>query len=164
MRHGAASGPSRRVALAVIAARTVALALIAAVAASGCSHLVLLHDPLTAPEHNDLGVAYESSGEIDHAASEYRAALRLDRHFERARVNLGNVEVSRGRWKRAERCFRAALADSAADADALNNLAVVLLRQRKSAEARVLAERAVQIGGARDSIYRATLDEAKASP
>ena len=157
MRRGATSP-------AASTARGFALALVAALSAGGCSHLVLLHDPLTAPEHNDLGVAYESRGELDHAAGEYRAALRLDRHCERARVNLGNIEASRGRWKRAERCFRAALLDSAADADALNNLAVVLVRQRKSAEARALAERAVRIGGARDSIYRATLDEARASP
>ena len=145
--------------------RVAAWALLAALCGAGCSHFVLLHDPLTAPEHNDLGVAYESRGELDHAAAEYRAALRLDRHFERARVNLGNVEAARGRYARAERCFRRALADSAADADALNNLAVVLLRQRrKVSEARSLAERAVRIGGARDSIYRATLEEAKASP
>ena len=30
---------------------------------AGCAHLVVLHDPLTASEHNDLGVVYESSGQ-----------------------------------------------------------------------------------------------------
>ena len=138
--------------------------LIACAALAGCAHLVLLHDPLGAADHNDLGVAYESRGELDHAAEQYRAALRIDRRFSRARVNLGNVEAARGRWRRAERCYRAALADSAGDPDAMNNLAVALLKQgRRSAEARALAERAVGIGGPRDSIYRATLAEARAA-
>ncbi len=43
------------------AASALALALVVG-AAAGCSHLVLLHDPLTAAEHNDLGVAYETAG------------------------------------------------------------------------------------------------------
>ena len=140
-----------------------ALLLIAAAGLGGCAHLVLLHDPLSASEHNDLGVAYESRAELDLAASEYRAALRLDPRFNRARVNLGNVEAARGRWPRAERCYRAALADSADDADALNNLAVALLRQRrKLPEAQALAQRAVALGGPRDSLYRATLEEVRA--
>jgi tetratricopeptide (TPR) repeat protein len=133
-------------------------------AAAGCSHLVVLHDPLDAAEHNDLGVAYETKGELDHAASEYHAALRLDPHYSRARVNLGNVEAARGRWKQAERCYRAALAETPDDPDALNNLAEALLHQRKQLdEARAHAERAVAIGGARDSTYRATLEELRAA-
>jgi Flp pilus assembly protein TadD len=154
--------PARRDALVALVA-LVAPAL-AALAISGCAHFVLLHDPLSAPEHNDLGVAYEARGDRDLARSEYRAALRLDPHLERARVNLGNVEAARGRWASAERCFRRALADSAEDADALNNLAVSLLRQSKrTGEALDLARRAVARGGARDSIYRATLEEATAA-
>jgi Flp pilus assembly protein TadD len=127
---------------------------------TGCAHLVVLHDPLTASEHNDLGVAYESSGQLDLAAREYHRALRLDSHQARARVNLGNVEAASGRWGSAEKCYRRALSDSSADYDAMNNLAVALLRQgRRLDEARALAERAVAAGGERDSVYRATLAE-----
>lgn len=137
-----------------------ALMLLVAGALSGCAHLVLLHDPLTASEHNDLGVAYESSGQLDLAAREYRKALRLDSHEARARVNLGNVEGANGRWGSAETCYRRALRDSPADYDAMNNLAVALLRRgRRLDEARALAERAVAAGTARDSVYRATLAE-----
>jgi Flp pilus assembly protein TadD len=139
-------------------------AVLALALSCGCGHLVVLHDPLTANEHNDLGVAYESRGELDHAAKEYKHALKLDPKLSRTRVNLGNVEAARGRWSKAEHCYRAALVDSATDADAMNNLAIALLRQgRNAAEARSLAERAVAIGGARDSIYRATLEEARAA-
>jgi Flp pilus assembly protein TadD len=138
------------------------LALVAIAWLASCSHFVVLHDPLTASEHNDLGVAYESTGQIDLAASEYRHALRLDSHQARARVNLGNVEAARGRWRSAENCYRRALADSSTDTDAMNNLAIALLRQdRRLEEARALAERAVAAGGERDSVYRATLAEVK---
>jgi tetratricopeptide (TPR) repeat protein len=150
--------PNARTACAVAVAALLALATLAA----GCAHFVILHDPLSAAEHNDLGVAYEAKGELDLAREQYRAALRQDPGMVRARVNLGNTEAARGDWAKAEKCYRRALEDSTSDADALNNLAVALLRQSKSrAEARALAERAVAIGGARDSIYRATLEEAR---
>lgn len=137
-------------------------ALAAFLALAGCGYVVVLHDPLTASEHNDLGVVYETHGQRELAAQEYRKALRLDSHFSRARVNLGNIEAANGRWPSAESCYRRALADSATDYDAMNNLAIALLRQgRKLDEARALAERAVAAGGARDSIYRATLAEVK---
>jgi Flp pilus assembly protein TadD len=146
--------------------RTVLITLTLAVvtALTGCAHLVVLHDPLTASEHNDLGVAYESSGQLDLAAREYRRALRLDSRQARARVNLCNIEAANGRWGRAGSCFRRALRDSSTDYDAMNNLAVALLRQgRRLDEARALAERAVAAGGERDSVYRATLAEVKSA-
>ena len=141
-----------------------ALALASVAPLASCSHLVVLHDPLTASEHNDLGVAYETKGELDLAAGEYRHALRLDPHRAEARVNLGNVEAARERWRSAERCYRRALADSSTDLDAMNNLAIALLRQdRRLDEARTLAERAVAAGSGRDSIYRATLAEVRSA-
>jgi len=141
----------------------IALTLATAAGMTACSHLVVLHDPLTAGEHNDLGVAYESSGQLELAAKEYRKALRLDPHQARARVNLGNIEAAAGNWASAEKCYRRALSDSTTDYDAMNNLAVALLKQgRKLDEARALAERAVAAGGERDSVYRATLAEVKA--
>ena len=140
----------------------IALTLAVVIALAGCAHLVVLRDPLTASEHNDLGVAYESSGQLDLAAGEYRRALRLDSHQARARVNLGNIEAANGRWSSAEGCYRRALRDSSTDYDAMNNLAVALLKQgRRLDEARALAERAVAAGGERDSVYRATLAEVK---
>ena len=130
---------------------------------AGCSHLVVLHDPLTATEYNDLGVVYESIGRLDLAAKEYRKALKLDAKFARARVNLGNIEAARGKWPRAESHYRRALRDSTTDYDAMNNLAVALLNQRRNlAEALKLAERAVGAGGEKDSLYRSTLAEVKA--
>lgn len=140
----------------------VAIPALAAIAILGCSHLVVLHDPLTAPEHNDLGVVYESQGRLDLAAKEYRRALKVDPHYGRARLNLGNTEAAAGRWARAEREFRRALADLPGDPDPPNNLAAALLRQGKDlVAAESLAVRAVALAPGRDSLYRATLAEVR---
>jgi tetratricopeptide (TPR) repeat protein len=137
------------------------LVLALACALTSCSHLVVLHDPLTAAEHNDLGVAYEAKQQGELAEREYQNALRKDPHFATARINLGNVAAQQQRWKQAERCYRAALRDRPADPDAMNNLAVVLLRQGKSLdEAESLASQAVAADQA-DSSYRATLAEVR---
>lgn len=146
------------------ARRPAVLLALAFLAGAGCSHLVLLHDPLSAREHNDLGAAYEGQGKLDLAAREYRAALRMDPRYGLARVNLGNVAAARDDWRSAERCYRRALRDSSTDADAMNNLAVALLhRGRGLDEAAALAARAIAAGGTRDSIYRATLAEVEAA-
>ena len=105
-------------------------------------------------------MAYESSGQLDLAAREYRKALRLDPHQGRTWVNLGNIEAAGAHWRDAERAYRNALRDSSTDADAMNNLAVALWHQRRNLdEARTLAKQAVASGGERDSVYRATLLE-----
>jgi Flp pilus assembly protein TadD len=133
--------------------------LLALGAAGGCAHFVVLHDALTANEHNDLGVVYQSHGQLALAAKEFKRSLRHAPRSSRARVNLGGVQAAMGDWRGAERSFRRALRDSSMDADAMNDLAVTLLhRRRRLGEARALAERAVAAGG-RDSVYRATLAE-----
>lgn len=131
---------------------------------AGCSHIVVLHDPLTAAEHTDLGVAYERAGQRTLAAREYRRALRRDPGFGRARLNLGNVEAADGRWASAARCFDRAMRDLPLDPDPPNNLAITLLRLgRDPARAESLAVRAVRLGAGRDSLYRATLEEVRAA-
>jgi Flp pilus assembly protein TadD len=146
-------------------ARALALAAGALLFAAGCGRFVILHDPLTAPEHVDLGVSYERAGRLDLAAREYRRALALDKRFGRAWLNLGNVEARRERWRDAEGHYRRALLVLPEDPDPPNNLAIVLVRRgRATAEAESLATRAVRLAPAgRDSLYRATLDEVRAA-
>ena len=109
-------------------------------------------------------MAYESAAQPELAAREYHKALRLEPRLGRARVNLGNAQAAMGRWRSAEKSYRLALRDSSSDYDAMNNLAVALMKQRRLPdEARALAERAVAGGGVRDSVYRATLQEVNAA-
>ena len=130
----------------------------------GCAHLVVLHDPLTTNEHNDLGVVYEARGELGLAKKEYRKALRLDPHDSRARVNLGNVAAAGNDWRSAEKQYRRALSDSSTNYDAMNNLAVALLRQGRSLDEAVKwAESATAVRTGRDSVYRVTLSEVRAA-
>lgn len=132
---------------------------------AGCSRIVVLHDPLSAAEHNDLGVAYESAGRMDLAEGEYRRALRLAPGLTRARVNLGNLHARAGRWPQAEREYRRALRREPGDTDALNNLAWTLLqRGRALGEAESLATRALAAATpGRDSLIRATLEAVRAA-
>ena len=163
MAHGRVAGTHRAEARTVKLAACLGAALLMW-ASAGCSHLVVLHDPLTAPEHNDLGVIHEVRREPKLAAQEYRRALRLAPHWSAPRVNLGNIAAADRRWGTAAKHYRRALGDSATDCDAMNNLAMALLRKRRAlAEARTLAERAVACGGGNDSLYRATLAECRAT-
>lgn len=137
---------------------------LAGLVACGCSRIVVLHDPLSASEHNDLGVVYEAQGQMDLAAREYRRALDIDPRHGPARLNLGNIEAAAGRWSRAEREYRRALRDLPDDPDPPNNLSVALLKLgRDLAEAESLAVRAVALAPGRDSLYRATLAEVRAA-
>lgn len=126
---------------------------------TGCAHLVVLGDALSASEHHDLGVIYEAGGQPALAEAEYRRSLRLDPHQSVVWVNRGNLEAAQGAWTTAEKRYRRALREAPANADAANNLAFALLQQGRLDAARGFALAAVSHGGARDSVYRDTLAE-----
>jgi Tfp pilus assembly protein PilF len=93
--------------------------------AGGCSRIpriIVLEDPLSAAEHVELGVAYESKGELDLARREYERALRKDRKFYRARLNLGNVFLAKKEYGKAREEYLLALELRPGDAEATNNL------------------------------------------
>jgi tetratricopeptide (TPR) repeat protein len=111
-----------------------------------CSHIVILHDPLTAEEHNDLGVTYEQKGEMDGAIREYNAALRKRKDFLTARVNLGNAYFSKKDYPRAEQQYSTVLQTDSANTDAANNLAMLYLETGKHLDqALSLAGRCVRL-------------------
>jgi tetratricopeptide (TPR) repeat protein len=114
--------------------------------ATGCSlpRVIVLNDPLDARQHNDLGVAYEARAETDLALREYERAADLDGQWDRPLVNLGNVLAGQQDWKKAAGSYRKALDRNPANAEAMNNLAWVLLRQGELEQARIWAERAVE--------------------
>ena len=98
----------------------------AVLAAAGCGRMpriIVLTDPLTAEEHLALGVAYERNGEFDMAIREYERALRKEKDFFQARVNLGNARLSKKEYGKAEEEYRKALEVRPGDPEATNNLA-----------------------------------------
>ena len=91
-------------------------------------------------EHLVLGMAYEKDGLLDLAEREYKLAEPL--LF--ATYALGNIEVQKGDMERAESYYRAVLKKEPMP-EAANNLAFVLLTKGEGlAEARRLAEMAVE--------------------
>ncbi|MCR4309862.1 MAG: tetratricopeptide repeat protein [Deltaproteobacteria bacterium] len=93
--------------------------------AGGCSRIpriIVLSDPLTAAEHVELGVAYERKGELDLARREYERALRKDRKFYQARVNLGNIFLAKKEYGKARVEYLLALELRSEDVEATNNL------------------------------------------
>ncbi|MEZ4598255.1 MAG: tetratricopeptide repeat protein [Syntrophotaleaceae bacterium] len=112
---------------------------------TGCSmpRVIVLNDPLDSRQHNDLGAAYEARGESDLALREYRQAARLDKTWDLPLINQGNVLAGLEDWKGAEDSYRDALDRNPENAEAMNNLAWVLLQQGRRDEARTLAEQAI---------------------
>ena len=103
-----------------------ALLLLVLLLAGGCSRvpkIIVLEDPLTAAEHVELGVAYERKGELDLARREYEMALRKDKKYFLARLNLGNVSLARKEYGKARGEYLRALELRPGDAEATNNLA-----------------------------------------
>lgn len=93
---------------------------------SGCSYLpklVFMQDPLTAEEHNDLGVAYEKEGKYELALKEYKKALDKDSSLVTPLVNMGNVYFKQGKYKEAEKYYLKALKKDERNIEAANNLA-----------------------------------------
>lgn len=93
-------------------------------------------------------VALEDAGRAAEAVPLYRALLEDDPGSALVWTNLGNAEAGRGEAALAEAAYRRALEIDPANADALNNLAWLLLEQPdRLAEAEELARRAVAAGG-----------------
>jgi tetratricopeptide (TPR) repeat protein len=104
----------------------------------------------TAAARNSLryAAALEAAGRAGEAVSLYRALLETDPGSVLLWTNLGNAEASRGEAALAEAAYRRALELDPANADALNNLAWLLLGQpERLADCEELARRAVAAGG-----------------
>lgn len=112
---------------------------------AGCSmpRVIVLHDPLDARQHNDLGVIYQADREFDLALREYQRAAELDDRWARPLINGGNTLVALEQWSQAAELYRNALDRQPEQAEAMNNLAWVLLQQGDLAQARHWAEKAV---------------------
>jgi protein O-GlcNAc transferase len=97
-------------------------------------------DPKSADAHNCLGLALSGLGRHAEAEESYREALRLRPDFAGAHNNLGNALKELGQLHEAEASFREALRLQPGQSDASKGLALVLLAQRKFAEASAYVE------------------------
>ena len=103
--------------------------LAATVLAGGCGALAPRPlDPLTAEEHNDLGVAYHAQGRYALAVREFRRVTALRPGWPRGFVNLGDALVAAGDAEGAIAAYEAARAAGADDPATANNLAWALLQ------------------------------------
>ena len=107
--------------------------------------IVVLDDPLSAAEHNDLGVVYENKGMFDLAEKEYYRALKQKDDWSIPYFNLGNLYYRQNNFDKAEWSFRKSLHIDPDNQDVLNNLAYLLYEQGRVKEAKELIDRALTI-------------------
>jgi tetratricopeptide (TPR) repeat protein len=98
---------------------------------SGCASIYgsyFMEDPLSAEEHNNLGVIYEREGKYDLAIREYKRAISKDSKLVVPLVNIGNVYVKRGEDDEAEKYYKIALGKDKHNIEAANNLASLYIK------------------------------------
>lgn len=106
--------------------------------------LIVHNDPLTAIEHNNLGVALEERGELETARREYGLAMKKRPEWVVPLFNAGNVEYKMGRLNEARELYLHALEIDPENPEIMNNLAWLLFKQGKLQEARIWIERALK--------------------
>jgi len=114
---------------------------------AGCAlpKIVILDDPLTAQQHNDLGVAYEEKGDFALAEKEYEKALKKNRDWVSPYLNLGHLYYRQEQLDRAEHILREGLRARGDHPDLLNNLAWVLMEKGRLEHAQYLVDKAIAI-------------------
>ncbi|NPV04617.1 MAG: tetratricopeptide repeat protein [Syntrophaceae bacterium] len=123
------------------------LLLFAVLVLAGCAmpKIIILDDPLTAQQHNDLGVAYEEKGDFALAEKEYEKALKKNREWVIPYLNLGHLYYRQNRLDRAEHILREGLRARGDHPDLLNNLAWVLMEKGRLEHAQYLVDKAIAI-------------------
>jgi Flp pilus assembly protein TadD len=124
---------------------------------AGCwiPKIIVIDDPLTAEQHNDLGVAYEQKGDFDLAAKEYEKAIKKNKEWVIPYLNLGHLYYRQDKLDRAESILRDGLRAKGDHPDLLNNLAWVLMEKGQPQEAKALIDKAIAIEDKEE--YRDTL-------
>jgi Tfp pilus assembly protein PilF len=131
--------------------------LIAACAMPKIPQIIVIDDPLTAEQHNDLGVAYEEKGDFALAGKEYEKAIKKNRDWVIPYLNLGHLYYRQDKLDQAERALRDGLRVKGDHPDLLNNLAWVLMEKRQLEQAKALIDKAIAIEDKEE--YRDTRQE-----
>jgi Tfp pilus assembly protein PilF len=131
--------------------------LIAACAMPKIPQIIVIDDPLTAEQHNDLGVAYEEKGDFALAEKEYEKAIKRNREWVIPYLNLGHLYYRQDKLDQAERALREGLRVKGDHPDLLNNLAWVLMEKGNLENAKALIDKAIAIEDKEE--YRDTRQE-----
>ncbi len=107
--------------------------------------IIIMDDPLSAEQHNDLGVIYEKKGDRELARKEYASAINKKSDWMMSYFNMGNLYYQSGDYSKAEAYYTKALKRSPDNPDVMNNLANALLMQGRGDEAMSLPEKAIMI-------------------
>jgi len=105
---------------------------------AGCAALegsIFMKDPLSAEEHNNLGVIYEREGKLELAIREYKRAINSDNTLITPLINLGNVYYKEGEYTQAEKYYKRALKQDETNLGAANNLASLYIETGEDYEA-----------------------------
>jgi tetratricopeptide (TPR) repeat protein len=127
---------------------------------SGCSlpRIIILNDPLSAEEHNNLGKIYESQEKYDLAAQQYREALKKDKKSVPALLLLGDLSYRTKNYSEAEAAYKKAIKLEPGNGDSYNNLCWGYLEQNAGMEkAEELIRKAITITPDHRSYYFDTL-------
>ncbi len=144
----------------IILARAAAFLIASALLLPACSlpRIIVLHDPLTAEEHDNLGRIYESQGKTDLALEQYREALRQDKKHLPTLLLLGDLLYRTNDYIGAEEAYTRALKLDPKNGDVLNNMAWVYIRTGKNLDkARDLISEALTVNPAHRPYYLDTL-------
>ena len=107
--------------------------------------IIVIDDPLTAEQHNDLGVAYEEKGDFNLAGKEYEKAIKKNRDWVIPYLNMGHLYYRQDKLDQAERALRDGLRVKGDHPELLNNLAWVLMEKGQLKDAKALIDKAIAI-------------------
>jgi tetratricopeptide (TPR) repeat protein len=102
----------------------------------GCSlpRIIILHDPLSPEEHNNLGRIYESQKKFDQALQQYQAALNRNQNFVPSLLLLGDLSYRLKKYSEAESAYKKAIKLEPENGDIYNNLCWVYIDQKINME------------------------------
>ena len=107
--------------------------------------IIILEDPLSAEEHNNLGVAYEKKGMLELAEKEYKKAIKKRKKWDTPYFNLGNVYFKKKDFEKAKDYYKKAIEINPKNTDAMNNLAYLYFLEGKYSEALRLVKKAISL-------------------